>query len=134
MSYVNSSRVVSVLAFVALLAFLPMLSSAQILGGGNGGEIGQALGSIVKFIQGVLIPFLFAIGFFMFVWGIIKFFVIGANNDDAKASGKSLIIYAIAGYVIIFAFWGVVNIISNGIGLENENLEGTVNLPTPSGR
>ncbi len=50
---------------------------------------------------------------------MFKYFIQGGANDEAKESGKSLILYAIAGYVVILAFWGIVNIISNGLGLED---------------
>jgi hypothetical protein len=117
-------------AFILLAAILPLVTQAQtILRPDN--QISGALGAIVSFIQGVLIPFLFAVGFFMFVWGIIKFFVIGGSNDDAKKEGKSLIIYALAGFVVILIFWGLVNILAQGIGLQNETLINTPGLPTP---
>jgi hypothetical protein len=117
-------------AFTLLAAMLPFVTQAQtILRPDN--QISGALGAIVSFIQGVLIPFLFAVGFFMFVWGIIKFFVIGGSNDDAKKEGKSLIIYALAGFVVILIFWGLVNILAQGIGLQNETLINTPGLPAP---
>lgn len=123
----TKSNLLFVAGVVAIFTLVPVLVSAQILAPDN--QIAGALGAIVTFIQGVLIPFLFAIGFFMFVWGVIKFFVIGGNNDEAKAEGKSLIIYALAGFVIILIFWGVVNILAQGIGLQNEKLITTPTLP-----
>ncbi len=117
---------------VGACALLPIVAGAQspLLGGGTGGDIGTALGRIVSFINNVLIPFLFAIGFFMFVWGVIKFFVIGGNNDDAKAEGKSLIIYALAGFVVILIFWGIVNIVANGVGLQGQTVDPRNTLPS----
>jgi len=117
------SLVITSLTFI----LLPFITQAvDFLGNvGSGGDLGIALESILEFINSVLIPFLLAIGFFVFVWGIIKYFVIGGDNDDAKASGKSLIIYAIAGFVVILAFWGIVNIISSGIGLNDATLDDT---------
>ncbi len=115
------------------LAFLPLVSH----GGADDGllvannDLSQAFLAITTFLNNVLVPFLLAIGFFVFVWGVIKYFVIGGDNDDAKASGKSLIIYAIAGFVVILAFWGIVNIISNGIGLENQQLTDTPRVIVP---
>ena len=115
--------------FITTLALIlvPSLSRAEdlLLNGGTGGELGGALREIMLFLNGVLVPFLLAIGFFVFVWGVIKYFVIGGDNDDAKSSGKSLIIYAIAGFVVILAFWGIVNIISSGIGLNDAELQNT---------
>ncbi len=54
---------------------------------------------------------------------MFKYFIQGGANDEAKESGKSLIMYAIAGYVVILAFWGIVNIISGGLGLEGGVLD-----------
>ncbi len=108
------------LKFLTLLVVLaPVFVEAQVLGGGDGGEIGSALGDILGFIDGIVIPFILSIGFLVFVWGMFKYFIQGGANDEAKESGKSLILYAIAGYVVILAFWGIVNIISNGLGLED---------------
>ena len=93
-------------------------ASAAILGGGDGGEIGGAIEAILRFIDGVVIPFILSIGFLVFVWGMFKYFIQGGANDEAKESGKSLIMYAIAGYVVILAFWGIVNILTSGIGID----------------
>ncbi len=108
------------LAFTLML-LLPVVSFAQGLGGGDpsAGDIGNVLEDILNFIDRVVIPFILSIGFLVFVWGMFKYFIQGGANDEAKESGKSLIMYAIAGYVVILAFWGIVNIISNGLGLED---------------
>jgi hypothetical protein len=114
--------------FVTALVVVPVLAGAQssnFLGGANGGagELGSAMGNILAFISNVLIPFLLAVGFFMFVWGMFNYFIVGGANDDAKEKGKSLIIYALAGFVIILAFWGIVNIFVNATGVANESLD-----------
>jgi hypothetical protein len=106
--------------FVLAGLFIALPVSAQnLLGGGSGGAIGSSLATIIRFIEGVVIPFILSIGFLVFVWGMFKYFIQGGANDEAKESGKSLIMYAIAGYVVILAFWGIVNILSNGLGLED---------------
>jgi hypothetical protein len=107
-------------------------SAAEILGGGNGGDIGTAMNNILTFIRGYVIPFILAIGFLIFVWGMFQYFIRGGANEEAKESGRSLIMYAIAGYVVILAFWGIVNILSNGIGLDEEGLETVPQLRTLS--
>jgi Type IV secretion system pilin len=111
----------------AVIVILPTVSFAANGGGtGNGGiaggqdgEIGTFLGNVLGFIDNVVIPFILAIGFLVFIWGIFKYFILGGANDEAKESGKSLIMYAIGGFVVILAFWGIVNILSNGLGLED---------------
>lgn len=111
----------SFLSFAVVAGFVVALpaSAANFLGGGDGGDVGNALETILEFIDGVVIPFILSIGFLVFVWGMFKYFIQGGANDEAKESGKSLIMYAIAGYVVILAFWGIINILSNGLGLED---------------
>lgn len=106
-----------------VLVALPSITLAGD-GGIAGGEttgsaIGEFMTNVLNFITAVVLPFILAIGFLVFVWGIFKYFILGGANDEAKESGKSLIMYAIGGFVVILAFWGIVNIISNGLGLED---------------
>ncbi len=111
----------SFLSFTVIAGLVVALpaSAANFLGGGDGGEVGNTLETILEFIDGVVIPFILSVGFLVFVWGMFKYFIQGGANDEAKESGKSLIMYAIAGYVVILAFWGIINILSNGLGLED---------------
>ena len=98
--------------------------SGGIAGGETTGSgLGSFLSNTLKFIDGVVIPFILAIGFLVFIWGIFKYFILGGANDEAKESGKSLIMYAIGGFVIILAFWGIVNLFSSTTGLNNETLK-----------
>ncbi len=90
------------------------------------------MNNILTFIRGYVIPFILAIGFLIFVWGMFQYFIRGGANEEAKESGRSLIMYAIAGYVVILAFWGIVNILSSGIGLNEEGLETIPQLRTLS--
>ncbi len=61
----NNLNILFAGAFVLLF---PVISFAQVLGGGDGGEIGTALGDILGFIDGIVIPFILSIGFLVFVW------------------------------------------------------------------
>ncbi len=115
----------------AVIVALPAITQAQNGGIAQGQTTASSLGvfmtNVLNFINTVLIPFILAIGFLVFVWGVFKYFILGGANDEAKESGKSLIMYAIGGFVVILAFWGIVNIISNGIGLESR-LDSTPNV------
>ncbi len=107
----------TVLAFILVVAATPFISyGAEILGGGDGGQLGTFMATVLGFIQQTLVPFILGIGFLVFVWGMFKYFIQGGDNDDAKEKGKSLIMYAVAGFVVILSFWGIVNVIANGLG------------------
>jgi len=105
-----------------VIATLPFVSSAQSLADNNpdGGAIGDFLENVLTFIDSYVIPFILGIGFLVFVWGMFQYFIRGGADPEAQKSGKSLILYAIGGFVIILAFWGIVNIITDGIGLGGE--------------
>ncbi|HMO77741.1 MAG TPA: hypothetical protein PKA42_03205 [Candidatus Paceibacterota bacterium] len=109
---------------------LPFLVSAQGLAKGDatGGRFGELLANIIQFSSTVLIPFIIGIGFLVFVWGMFQYFILGGANDDSKEKGKSLMIYATAGFLLILIFWGIINLLASFTGLQNESLD--KNLPT----
>ncbi len=81
------------------------------------------LSEILEFINDTLIPFIIGIGFLVFVWGMFKYFIYGGANDDEKEKGKSLMIYATLGFVLIVIFWGVVNLLAESTGFEGDQLD-----------
>ena len=122
------------LSSLSLLA-LPFVSSAQSQGfQPDGGELGDFLTNILLFSNNVLIPFILGIGFLVFVYGVFLYFIAGGANEDKQKQGKSLLIYATLGFVIVIIFWGVINLIAQGTGFDNDRLENIPNLPgTPGG-
>jgi hypothetical protein len=109
-------KILSLLGVFAL-AIVPVVSSAQIVDG-DAGDLGVTVAGLVDIINVYLIPFVLALAFLVFVWGMFKFFILGGANDEAKESGKSLIIYALAGFVLILIFWGLVNFLVDLIGVD----------------
>lgn len=95
---------------------MPFMASAQF--DPSGGDFGQLLGDLLVFTNNVLIPFIIGIGFLVFVWGMFQFFIAGGANDEAKERGKSLMIYATLGFVLIIVFWGVINLLTSSTGLD----------------
>ncbi len=116
-------RYLYTLATTSLLAFPMAFAAAQIATSGGGGEFQTLLKNILDFINTVLIPFIIGIGFLVFVWGMFKYFIAGGADEEKRESGKQLMIYATLGFVLIIVFWGIVNLLTNSIGLEGETLE-----------
>ena len=107
----------------AAVLLTPVLVAAQgIADGADAGPFQALLGNILVFTNTVLIPFIIGIGFLVFVWGMFKYFIVGGANDDAKEQGKSLMIYATLGFLLIIVFWGVVNLLTASTGLQGETL------------
>ncbi len=95
---------------------LPFMVSAQAFDP-NSTPLDDSFTNILTFINNVLIPFIIGIGFLVFVWGMFQYFIFGGANDEAKAKGKSLMIYATLGFVLIIVFWGIVNLLAGSTGL-----------------
>ena len=123
-------------AFIFTVLLIPSVSLAQFVGGGiadggSGGAFGALLNNILVFTNQVLIPFIIGIGFLVFVWGMFQYFIFGGTNDDSKAKGKSLMIWATIGFVMIIIFWGIVRLLATSIGLEGENINFLIPRVTP---
>jgi hypothetical protein len=104
-------------AALGAILFTPLLALAQFEP--DGGAFGDLLANLLMFTNMMLIPFILGIGFLVFVWGMFKFFIYGGADDEAKTSGKSLMVWATLGFVLIIIFWGVVNLISESTGFDN---------------
>ncbi len=108
----------------AALLLTPVMVFAQtgIATSANAGPFQTLLSNILVFTNSVLIPFIIGIGFLVFVWGMFKYFIVGGANDDAKEQGKSLMIYATLGFLLIIVFWGVVELLAGSTGLQNQDI------------
>jgi uncharacterized membrane protein YidH (DUF202 family) len=125
-------RIIYTLSGSALLA-LPFASRAQIASSsGGGGEFEELLRNILEFTNEVLIPFIIGIGFLVFVWGMFKYFIAGGADEAKRESGKSLMIYATLGFVLIIVFWGIVNLLSSSL-FDSGDIDGPENVPTVPG-
>ena len=118
----------SLAALVALI--VPAAAQAQFAS--DGGAFGTFLANILTFINNVLIPFIIGIGFLVFVWGMFKYFIAGGANDEAKESGKSLMVYATLGFVLIIIFWGVVNLIAGSTGFSAQTITNVPAVTVPT--
>jgi len=114
-----------ILGTVAIFA-LPVVVAAQGTGladDGSGGDFGTLLGELLAFTNKILIPFILGIGFLVFVWGMFRYFIAGGANDEAKEQGKSLMVYATLGFVLIIVFWGIVNLVATSTGLDDDAVD-----------
>ena len=114
--------------FVSASLMLPSLVSAQLADNttGDAGPFSDLLSNILAFTNTVLIPFIIGIGFLVFVFGMFRYFIAGGANDEKKEQGRSLMMYATLGFVLIIIFWGAVNLIASSTGLDNK--------PAPGGK
>jgi len=112
---------------IALLV-VPMLTFAQgAVPPLTTGTIGQTFTAIITFINSILVPFVFAVAFLVFIWGIFQTFILGGGDEEKQTKGKQLMLYAIVGFVLMVSIWGIVNLIAGGFGLRDTI---PTNIPT----
>lgn len=110
-----------------LTAFAPLFALAQ---AGNLNEVSGFIRNIITFINNTLVPAIFAIAFLVFLWGMFKTFILGGHDEEKQSEGKKLMVYAIAGFVIMVSLWGIVNLVARGFGFQGENIQNIPNVPT----
>lgn len=94
----------------AILFLIPLVSSAQSL---------QVLTlSIGRFFAEEFLRFLIIIAFLFFVINTIRFFVIEATEEEGRRKAKTLAIYGVAAFIFMISFYGLVNFLTESIGLE----------------
>jgi len=122
-------QIKKIVALSTGLLALPLVSFAQPVQNfdPDGGAFGTLLENILTFTNTVLIPFIIGIGFLVFVFGMFQFFIAGGANEEKKEQGKSLMIYATLGFVLIIIFWGIVNLLTESTGLGGDSID---NIPT----
>ena len=94
-----------------IFAALPLVSSAQTPG------IQEYIPAFIEFFNTTLIPFLFGIAFLIFVVNVVRYFIVGAANENDRGNARMLALYTVVAFVTLILFWGVVNLIAVSTGL-----------------
>ncbi len=79
---------------------------------------------IICIIGRSVIPLIFAIAMVMFVWGAVKFFIIGGGEEEKRAQGKQFMLWGIIALAVMISVWGLVNILGQTFGLPRGVLPG----------
>lgn len=101
-------------------AFLPMVASAQGLGGI------EALAVSIGRVVGILIPIVFGIAVLVFFWGVAKY-ILSAGEEESKAEGRRLMIGGLIALFVIASVWGLVRWIQAQLNITNN-----ANVTVPS--
>ncbi len=121
------AKVAPLLLSIPLL-ILPMVAFGQ--GNLSGTGVGTFIRNILTFINGVLVPLVFAIAFLVFIWGMFKAFILGGADEGKQSEGKALMFYAIIGFVVMVSLWGIVNLLASSFGLTDPTINNIPVLPT----
>lgn len=70
-------------------------------------------------LMNYVLPMIILLGVIYFVWGVVQYVI--ADSEEAKVKGRDSIIYGIVGLAVIVAMWGLVRIVQNTFGLNDDN-------------
>lgn len=76
----------------------------------------QVLNRLVEQIVQPVVNLLFVLALLVFSWGIFKM-VSNADNEDARAYGKRVMLYGTIGLVIMFGAYGIIAVIKGTFGI-----------------
>lgn len=98
---------------VSLLA-LPISASAQ--------SLQEWLPGLFDIINNVVLPFILALAFLFFIWNAFRFFILEGDSEDGQKKAKQLMIWGIAGFVIILTLIGITRLLVGTFGLGGKPL------------
>jgi len=79
-----------------------------------------------------VIPFIFALAVVMFIWGIVKYFILNADEEKKRAEGKQFMIWGIIALAVMLSVWGLVGILKTTFGINTgSSVLPTVKPPSP---
>ena len=85
------------------------------------GKLTSVVNELLQFIDSTLVPLIFAIAFIVFIWGVFRYFIAGAADEEKRKEGKSFIFWGLIGFVVMISLWGIVNLLVNSLGFGGQN-------------
>ena len=109
-----------------MLALTPFITFAQVRGGADAiGTIDQLAVRVLDFINGTLVPLVFAVAFLVFIWGLFRYLIAKGADDESRKSGRSLMLWGLIAFFVMVSVWGLVNIAVGTFNLDN-NVNGVI--------
>lgn len=96
-------------------------AAADVTGTFNLNYVESYTNSFIDFINFYLVPLLMAVALIVFLYGIFKFFILGAADEKSRTEGRKFALNGIIGFVIILSVWGIVYIVVETFNLDVTN-------------
>lgn len=93
--------------FISLLAIVPTTIFAATLDTSKG--FSGFVNLVVGLIQNI-IYFVFALVIIVFLWGVVKYWIVGGGDADSVEEGRDFVLAGIIGLVVMFSLWGIVRV------------------------
>ena len=76
--------------------------------------------TIIDFINNVLVPLIFALAFILFLYGVFKYFFLGATDPKKQTEGRKFVMWGIIAFAVMISVWGLVRLVAGTFGFGGE--------------
>jgi uncharacterized membrane protein YcgQ (UPF0703/DUF1980 family) len=90
---------------IAALVLVPLAAHAQ--------SFKKLTEDIVELVNTSVVPLFYALAFLLFLYGMVRFFFFGGEENRAK--GKTFMLWGIIGFVVMFSVWGIVRLLMTAL-------------------
>lgn len=85
------------------------MTFAQFIGNGSTGIIGV--------FNDIVVPVIFTLASFVFVWGVINYFFLHGEEEVKREEGRQFALWGILGMVVLFSVWGIIKMLLSTLGI-----------------
>ncbi len=85
----------------------------------NNPNLQDFLSYITCIVVESFIPFIFGIAIVVFVWGVVQYVILGAEEEAKRAKGKQFMIWGILALSVMVSVWGIVAIVRDTFEIDN---------------
>lgn len=75
---------------------------------------------LIDLINQVLVPLVFAVAFLLFLYGVFKYFFLGASDDSKRKEGRQFIMWSVIALAVMISVWGLVRVFAGTFSLDSE--------------
>ncbi len=86
---------------------LPFMASAQVITDVN------TLTYKLTNLGNTFIQILMAFSVLLIIFNVVRFLIVGADNEEKRGAAKNAIIWGVVGLFVILSIWGLVRILTN---------------------
>ena len=86
----------------------------------------------VFYIIDPIILLVFALGFFLFIWGLVQFLINIESDSKGRSDGKRHMVWGLVGMLIMISVYGIIALLDNSFDLNVANPDvGRINNVQP---